>query len=126
MIVAVTGGRDHWPTGIILTELADLFSRRGVVEVRHGGATGVDQSVAAALRNTFRVVEYPAPWDRFGRSAGPIRNAGMLQGWLWNDLLGWQDYGPMVEELFAFPGGRGTADCKRKARELGIRVTEIS
>lgn len=52
-----------------------------------------------------------ADWASYGRAAGPLRNARMLQ------------YGP--ECLIAFPGGRGTADMVARAERARLPVTTI-
>ncbi|KNY30084.1 DUF2493 domain-containing protein [Pseudobacteroides cellulosolvens] len=45
-----------------------------------GGCRGADTlGVRAARQCGIRYVEYPADWQRFGKSAGPIRNAQMLK-----------------------------------------------
>jgi hypothetical protein len=50
-----------------------------------------------------------ADWNTHGRAAGPIRNQRMLD-----------EVKP--ELVVAFPGGRGTADMVRRAREAGVNV----
>ena len=45
-----------------------------------GGCRGADTlAVRAARQCGIRFIEYPADWQRFGKSAGPIRNAQMLK-----------------------------------------------
>ncbi|KNY30543.1 DUF2493 domain-containing protein [Pseudobacteroides cellulosolvens] len=45
-----------------------------------GGCRGADTlAVRAARQCGVRFIEYPADWQRFGKSAGPIRNAQMLK-----------------------------------------------
>ena len=45
-----------------------------------GGCRGADTlAVRAARQCDIRYVEYPADWQRFGKSAGPIRNGHMLK-----------------------------------------------
>jgi hypothetical protein len=56
---------------------------------------------------------YMADWDGLGRKAGPIRNQRML------------DEGK-PDLVIAFPGGRGTADMVRRAREAGVEVVELA
>ena len=56
---------------------------------------------------------YRADWEGLGRKAGPIRNQQML------------DEGK-PDLVVAFPGGRGTANMMRIAREAGIEVIEVS
>lgn len=49
------------------------------VRILHGGARGVDRIAGqyAATRN-YPVTEFPADWEKYGRSAGPIRNREMV------------------------------------------------
>mgnify|MGYP001604595866 CR=1 FL=1 len=56
---------------------------------------------------------YPADWDQYGRSAGPIRNQHMLE-------QGKPDL------VIAFPGGRGTSDMMTRARSAGIPVMQVT
>jgi len=45
-----------------------------------GGCRGADTlAVRAARQCGIRYIEYPADWKRFGKSAGPIRNAQILK-----------------------------------------------
>ena len=57
-------------------------------------------------------MEYPAPWKRFGPSAGGIRNQQML------------DEGK-PDLVVAFPGGKGTADMVRRAENAGVKVIKV-
>lgn len=80
----------------------------------HGGATGVDAFVEEAARTWKRVrqvLRFRAEWDKYGPAAGPIRNQRMVD-----------DGKPDL--VIAFPGGRGTADMKRRACAAGIPVVE--
>ena len=75
-----------------------------------GGATGVDSAARDfAVVNWTGYEEYRADWSKYGRAAGPIRNAEMLA-----------EGRPDV--VIAFPGGRDTADMVSKARAAGVRV----
>jgi hypothetical protein len=53
---------------------------------------------------------FPADWERYGKRAGPIRNAEMVKA------------GADVVLAFPLPGGRGTQHTIRLAREAGIPV----
>lgn len=48
-------------------------------------------------------------WTLHGSSAGPIRNAEMAA---------------VADAVILFPGGKGTADMRRKAEAAGLRVIE--
>lgn len=83
-------------------------------EIVVGGARGADElasEVASALG--FAVEVYHADWRRFGRRAGPIRNARML-------IEGKPDL------VLAFNlGTPGTEDMMRQARQAGLEVIEV-
>lgn len=75
----------------------------------HGAAPGADTLAGATAQDLdFLVEAFPADWERHGRDAGPIRNRAML------------DTKPDL--VIAFKGGRGTENCVRQAKKLGITV----
>ena len=108
MRLLVCGGRDWDRIGAMVCALEKLRPSL----VIHGGADGADHvaDVAAAALG-IPVEVYPADWARYGRRAGPIRNAQMLA-----------DDEP--DAVLAFPGGRGTADMARQAKRAGVPVWE--
>lgn len=82
-----------------------------------GGAKGADTLAVKAARECglpFR--EYPAQWERYGRSAGPKRNAQMLEV-----------ERPHLVVAFHWDIGssRGTKDMVEKARRSGVPVVVI-
>ena len=108
-IAVVTGGRNH---RITLSECDWLLARlkeHNVTEFRNGDARGVDRHSAIIVNGVknIRVVNYPANWEKYGKSAGHIRNAEMLEG---------------ADILFAFGGGVGTYNCIRQALQKRIPV----
>lgn len=132
--IAVTGGRDHRLTedeiaqlcGVLLDSASSGGGDRYIV-LLHGNCRGVDQEAARLAESWgFPVVPFEAPWSwfsqagpapqyeqnqRLGRGvAGPLRNWMMLRA---------------ADLLLAFPGGRGTANCVKQARELGVEVVEV-
>jgi hypothetical protein len=124
---AVTGGRDHWPTLAEIEQLEAEVKRRGISKLREGGCpTGVDRIVRGYLRarGSVEIETWPADWEQHGRAAGPIRNRAMLEGDP-PDLLG-HTLHPSADVLFAFEGGRGTADCREAAGESSVEVVEIA
>lgn len=61
-----------------LVDRAITNSRFIITQVLCGMARGADlHGFAWAIRNQIPVVEFHADWDRFGRSAGAIRNGEM-------------------------------------------------
>lgn len=110
MRVLVCGGRDYENYDRIREELEDLGSISLLI---HGGARGADSLAARwASENNIRVREFKADWEKYGKRAGPIRNAQMFRE-------GSPDY------VLAFKGGRGTADAVRRAKAANIFVREV-
>lgn len=84
------------------------------VTIITGGAKGAD-TVAHDLAVDYgmKTIVHYAEWNRFGKSAGPIRNGRML------------DEEPDV--VIAFPIGKsvGTRHCIKEAERRGIRTITI-
>jgi hypothetical protein len=119
MRVIVTGGR-HWGEGrgdngdaaCKLTLAAVLEPLRPAVIVQGGCLTGADMLARWWAKDRGVVSEtFSADWGSYGPSAGPRRNTAMIEGG--------------ADVVVAFPGGRGTADCVRKARAAGIPVLVV-
>lgn len=122
MRVLVCGGRDldsslvwNWMEANATELCADVLNRASHVLITHviqGGATGADTGAARwAEASEIPVTCFRADWERYGRQAGPLRNARMLaEG--------------RPDAVIAFPGGAGTADMVRKARAAGLPVVE--
>ena len=113
MRVLVCGGRDFSDTAFAYRTLNRLHKERGFDVVIEGDARGADRIAGYwARRLGVDDLKFRADWDAHGRRAGPIRNQRML------------DEG-RPDLVVAFPGGRGTADMTRRAREAGIEVIEL-
>ncbi len=111
--VLVCGGRDFEDRGwlnLVLTEMhEDNRPKEKIGVIIHGGALGADVLAGAwAAANGVIAEVYNANWET-GVRAGPIRNSVML-------IKGEPDI------VVAFPGGKGTADMKTKARIHGVPV----
>lgn len=80
----------------------------------HGDCpTGADAIAnGLALRFSWEIEPHPANWDKYGKTAGPIRNQEMV------------DAGADICLAFFQPGAanRGTADCVSRAEKAGIPV----
>lgn len=110
----ICGGRDFADAAMFNAAMGDLIRVKGCPSVIiHGGAPGADRFAEAwAERMAVSRHRFPAQWDKHGKAAGPIRNQAMI------------DKG-RPHFVIAFPGGSGTADMVRRAREAGIDVAEI-
>lgn len=112
MIVLVTGGRSYRDATRVWQVLDALHRLQPITTVIEGGACGVDAHARRwTLARGVACVTVYAEWAKYGRKAGPQRNAQML------------DLGPDL--VLAFPGGRGTQDCLRQARSYGFNVQEV-
>lgn len=74
-----------------------------------GGADWLAKCWAGERRVPCRTMN--ADWNRHGTRAGPLRNQEMI------------DEAPDL--VVAFPGGRGTADCVRRALAANIPVSDV-
>lgn len=114
--VLVCGGRDFNRPEVVHSALDAVHGMCAHLEmdmiVIHGDCPrGADAAVKSS-RARFWTSAFPADWNRYGKAAGPIRNQQML------------DVGK-PDMVLAFPGGRGTADMVRRAKDAGIRVVEV-
>lgn len=112
MIVLVTGGRDYDDRNTLYKTLR----AHSVTFLVHGDCkTGADKLARTwALERGIVQAKFEAPFTALGGKAGPQRNTAMLAMMRQVDLV------------LAFPGGKGTADMVKKAREAGVMVREIS
>lgn len=113
MRVLVCGGRKYNNVTRLYSILGKLHRERGIDVLITGAASGADDLAAGwAAVHFVPVIERPAEWDKYGRSAGPKRNQAMLDH-------------DKPDAVVAFQGGRGTADMVRRAKAAGVPVWEI-
>lgn len=109
--VIVCGSRDFDDYPKLCRWLDHLLSRvtkTHRVIVVHGACRGADSLAESYARSRGLLVEsYPADWDRYGRSAGPKRNAKMVG---------------IANAVVAFWDGKssGTRDTIDKAKQKNI------
>ncbi len=115
MRALVCGGRtfnDYEWMNEVLSSLTDIHEEK-ITTVIHGCASGADTLAGQwARENNIPVVEFPANWSMHGKAAGPIRNKQML-------VEGKPDV------VVAFPGGVGTANMVRQAKQTKTVVIEL-
>jgi len=115
MRILVTGGRSYADRDAVWSALDRVHAKRGLTCVIHGAATGADEHARAwCIARRIPMEVYPANWrpvvgGGIDRSAGPRRNADMLER-------------GRPDGVVAFPGGTGTADMVRRAEAAGIKV----
>ena len=109
MRIIVTGGR-HYSDFSLVEKILAALKPEFVIQ---GGATGADALAKRwANENNVPFKTYDADWDRYGNSAGPIRNAQMCQ----ENQDAW---------VVAFPGKKGTRNCVSCAKVLGMTVLRV-
>lgn len=105
MKVLVAGGRDFKPTKEDWFKLRDALLSSNCTELVSGGASGADlMGELCAAKLNIPVKPFAAEWAKHGKAAGPMRNQLMA------------DY---ADAAIFFPGGRGTADMKRRWMATG-------
>lgn len=109
--VIVCGGRSYGNRDVVNAALKEHLAEDDVVW--HGGAKGADTLAGQEAEYLEHdVIVVPAQWGRYGRSAGPIRNAKMMKY-------------AKPRLVIAFPGGKGTAHMVGTARGAGVPVVEV-
>lgn len=120
MRVIIAGSRYFDDYGKLSRVVLAVFAHVGVdldsVEVVSGCCQGADLlGERLAAEHGWPVRQFPANWGKYGRAAGPIRNAQMA------------DYADMC---IVFPVAgiscRGTRDMVRVARSRGLLVFAAS
>lgn len=108
MKAIIAGGRDYVATDATWRFLDDAHRFYPITEVVSGCARGADAAGErwAEMRG-IPIRRFPADWNKHGKGAGPIRNQEMAE---------------YADALIAFPGGRGTADMVRRAKDRKLLV----
>lgn len=107
--IVVTGGREYSDKTKV-KEVLDLIRPDFIVQ---GGATGADQLAKEwADANGIKCHTEEAEWTKYGKPAGHIRNAKML------------DDNPTAI-VVAFPGNKGTANCIKNAKDRLMIVLKV-
>lgn len=119
--VLVCGGRYYCGVWIWLERFLrdEIESNLGhtmwpISALMHGGAKGADTEAGLwAESEGITPLVYKAEWKKYGKSAGPRRNAIMLR-----------DGKPDI--VIAFPGGKGTENMVTLARSHGVPVIRVN
>lgn len=114
MRVLVCGSR-NWSDKQKIKERLEKLPEGTVII--HGACRGADQIAGEVARELgFQVIPFPADWKNLGRSAGPIRNAKMIE-------VGKPEYGIAFHQ--DYESSAGTKDCVRKMTAKGLTVELI-
>lgn len=112
MKVLVCGSRDYTDEAFIFGILDNFLNGQGITEIIAGEARGVD-AIAKRYAKSRAILYrgFPAEWDKYGRSAGPIRNKQML------------DEGqPDMVIAFRRAESKGTTNMIRQAQDANIET----
>src|SRR5690606_41813138 len=106
MIILVTGGRNNIDRDAAYNAL-EPYAQVGNILV-NGGGKGWDTLCYEIWTEDFQLpaVTHPAPGDRAGRAAGPMRHSAMVRGPFLAPYAHLTPYGPIPGV-----GRRGTAHC---------------
>ena len=114
MRVLICGDREYFDSVWIKEVLDDLNEYLGVDCVIEGECRGADRAGRIAAEGLGIPVEpYPADWDQYGKSAGPIRNRQMLKEGKPDLVLAFHSN---IEK------SKGTKDMIFAANKAGIQV----
>jgi len=122
MIVTITGSRNSMSAqdkefvfGVLNRLQVSIYA------MFVGDATGIDDLASEwALELQRTCYKYYANWHKYDRAAGPIRNKIMLDA-----AKKYADGCQRDVVLLAFPGGSGTRNCMKQAKEMNIQVLRI-
>lgn len=120
----VCGGRFYRDRDALFSVLDAIHAKRPIALIIEGEAGKRDPTTGEILAGAdlfarawaesrgVVVAPHKANWLRHGYAAGPMRNADMIAEGQPHAVLG-------------FPGGRGTADMMRQARNAGLPVIDV-
>jgi hypothetical protein len=105
----IAGGREITYNEFLLRALDACPFTKEITRIVCGMAPGVDTlGYEWANRNNIQVDEFPANWNKYGKSAGIIRNTEMAKN---------------ADALIAIPGkGQGTRHMIKVARQYNLRI----
>lgn len=119
----VTGGRDYADWRRVHAELDAIHDELGIGVLIEGGCRYQDPRGARLSADRFAwewamAAQVPcftfwAPWRRYGKPAGPLRNTTMVR--MTRPHLG-----------LAFPGGSGTENCVDALHAAGVKVRRVA
>lgn len=108
MKVIVAGGRDFLPDKKHTDWLLLQFNELKITELVCGMARGADLfGYSIAKEMNISIKEFPALWEKYGKSAGYKRNEQMAQ---------------YAEACILFPGGKGTKHMENLANKYNLKI----
>ena len=125
-VILITGARE-WDEVSKISDTLSAFSSNDNAKtlIIHGGCSGVDMLAdGVAKKLNFSISTFPANWSKYGRAAGPVRNAQMVE-----EVLKYKKNKNIDTVVIAFHGcldkSKGTKNCVKLALKKGIDVILI-
>lgn len=95
--------------------MKEVLGVRHITTIIHGKARGADSLAGRYSEElSIDVIEFPAEWDKYGRSAGHIRNGQMVT-----------EGKPHLVIAFWDRSSRGTQDMINQAEKAGVPVEVV-
>lgn len=105
-------GDRNWTDEAAIKRVLSIYREWDEVTVIHGNCRGADKLAGKVARELgFKVEEYNADWETYGKAAGPIRNQQMLDE-------GKPEYGIAFHADLA--SSKGTKDMVTRLTKAGI------
>jgi hypothetical protein len=83
--VIIAGGRDFNDLNLLFKNCEEILKEYSEIEIVSGGARGADKmGEYYANKKEYQIKRFPAQWEKYGKSAGYIRNKEMSE---YGDLL---------------------------------------
>ena len=126
--ILVTGGRKYSNKEFV-HKILNNFLAKGPFILIHGDADGLDTLAKEwAIENNVEQIPYPALWKDFTQTPCNIKYG---QFGKYNCLAGFNRNEQMLKEgkpnlCLAFPGGKGTADMKKRCKKANVLVISLS
>lgn len=113
MIILICGSRDWSDKSLILSTIVSLRPTK----IIHGACRGADIIAGEVAKELgISVQEFPADWNRYGRSAGPRRNQQMLDEGKPDMVIAFHDN---------IESSKGTKDMISRTKNSGIEFKVI-
>ena len=112
--VIIAGTRDFSDYDLLKNYCDYMLSKKAEsgeeIAILSGGASGADAlGEQYAKERGYKILRYPAQWEKYGRQAGPMRNRQMADN---------------ADALIAYWDGksRGTKNMIEEAKKRGLKV----
>lgn len=113
MKVIIAGSRNFNDYKFLCEKCDKILSNQKDIEIVSGTANGADKlGETYAIENNYKLTKFPADWNKYGKTAGYLRNMQMAE---------------YADALIAFWDGKskGTKHMIDLAKQYGLKVRII-